>query len=96
MKMSKIINFQSVKEEKTPHSSGKARCLDCKHEWEAVALVGTEWLECPGCHSKKGRFIYHFEPEHFVKWTCNCGNDLFYATPYGYFCPNCGTWQSGF
>jgi Zn finger protein HypA/HybF involved in hydrogenase expression len=31
------------------HISGKARCLACKHEWAAVSLVGTVWLECPAC-----------------------------------------------
>jgi Zn finger protein HypA/HybF involved in hydrogenase expression len=93
-----VIDFHQKKEEKekNPHLEGKARCLDCKHEWEAVAPAGTEWLECPECHSIKGRFVYHFEPETFTKWVCNCGNDLFYATPDGYFCPNCGEWQTGF
>lgn len=94
--MDKVIDLEAIKEARAPHLEGKARCLDCKHEWTAVAPAGTEWLECPECHGKKGRFIYHFEPEPFVQWQCNCGNDLFYVTPDGCFCPNCGEWQTGF
>jgi hypothetical protein len=26
-------------------------------------------------------------------WHCQCGNDLFHATPAGMYCPNCGEWQ---
>jgi hypothetical protein len=32
-----------------PTMAGSAKCLDCRAEWSAVALVGTDWLECPQC-----------------------------------------------
>jgi hypothetical protein len=24
------------------------------------------------------------------RWLCNCGNDVFFVTPYGVVCPHCG------
>jgi len=44
-----------------PHVSGEAACLLCGHMWVAVAPVGTVVLECPGCHSMAGRFLYPVE-----------------------------------
>jgi rubrerythrin len=29
-------------------------------------------------------------------WHCDCGNELFYVTANGYYCPNCGLTQKGF
>ncbi len=78
--------------EDTPHAAGKARCLDCKHEWAGVAPAGVRWLECPACTLVRGRFIYWHLREG-LGWQCNCGNDLFHATPEGVYCPNCRTWQ---
>lgn len=78
-----------------PHLQGKARCVACKHEWQAVAPHGTTWLECPECHIFRGRFVGQCERDE-PHWHCNCGNDLFYATARGFYCPNCGEWQSGF
>lgn len=90
-----VIDLQAEKEAREPHSEGKARCLACKHEWVAVAPVGTIWLECPACTLERGRFIaqHQREGDH---WHCNCGCDLFYATPDGIYCPNCAEWQRGF
>ena len=44
-----VIDFTKAKAELDPHISGDARCLACKHEWVAVAPIGTIWLECPAC-----------------------------------------------
>lgn len=91
----KFIDLAAWKEENTPHLSGKALCLACRHEWAAVAPVGTVWLECPSCTLSRGRFVNAVEREG-AHWHCACGNDLFYATPDGFYCPNCGVWQKGF
>ncbi len=98
-----IIDFQKAKLEREQianievetYSTGKAKCLACKHEWVAVAPVGVTWMECPECTLERGRFFAQHvrEGEH---WQCNCGNDLFYVSPDGVYCPNCGEWQNGF
>lgn len=74
-----------------PHGSGKAYCLCCKHEWIAVAPIGVTRFECPHCHSEKGIWKYEFIPETMRQ--CKCGNQLFYITPQGHMCPNCGIFQ---
>lgn len=79
-----------------PHSSGFAKCLDCKHEWAAVAPAGTTWLECPSCGLVRGRFKFQHERPGLAHWECSCGNDLFHVTTDGYYCPNCGVWAQGF
>lgn len=87
----KLINL----EEKRPRLFGEVLCLACKHEWEAVSPIGTEWLECPRCGLLRGRYIYPCERPGLV-WSCNCENNLFYMIPDGIYCPNCGEWQRGF
>jgi len=77
-----------------PHMTGEAICLQCKHEWVAVVPSGTTRFECPECHTIKGLFKY----ECMVKdgeqyWECQCGCGLFYLTPNGHLCPNCGIYQ---
>lgn len=73
-------------------SQGAARCLDCRHEWQAVAPAGTLWLDCPACTLTRGRFVgqHEWSGPH---WHCNCGNDLFYVREDDFYCPNCGTTQ---
>lgn len=93
--MSDIIDFTKAKEEKTPHNSGKARCLGCKHEWVAVAPVGTLVLECPSCQCDKGIFLGLVSPDEY-HWQCNCGNQFFCFTPTQTYCPVCGSTQTGF
>lgn len=92
---SRVLSFPK-KEDQLPHLSGKAKCMQCKHEWVAVCPAGTDWLECPKCHSMKGFMKYHCDRDDSAHWTCNCGNDLFFILPEGTLCPNCGTWQTGF
>ena len=78
------------------HNRGKARCMHCSHEWEAVVPIGVlECFECPSCHLMRGMFRYPFVKEGQQVWVCNCGNDLFHMTPNGMYCPNCGDWQTG-
>ena len=90
-----VISLLKEREERTPHSSGKARCLACKHEWMAVAPTGVTWMECPSCSLERGRFVAQHERDG-LHWHCHCGNNLFWVMESGYYCPNCGDWQKGF
>jgi hypothetical protein len=82
--MGKVIDLRS----RQPHMSGRAVCLACKHEWVAVAEIGTICLECPKCSLMKGAFVAMCVPD--VALVCNCGNALFYMTHDGPMCGNCG------
>lgn len=95
--MAEIFKFPpKADESKTErHGTGLAFCILCKHEWQAVAPLGTTQLQCPKCESHKGRFKFPFDPpEGTMRRVCNCGNDLFLLTTEGHLCANCGTYQS--
>jgi hypothetical protein len=87
-----VIDLKQAKEKREPHLSGKARCIACNHEWVATAPVGTIWMECPKCTLERGRYVAQVQRDD-LHWHCKCGNDLFYSTPDGIYCPNCGVWQ---
>lgn len=89
--MAEVISLDAHR----PHYEGPVRCLDCKHEWQAVAPVGTLWLECPSCSLLRGRFIWPVQRQEILHLICGCGNDLFHLTEYGPYCPNCGDWKTG-
>ena len=89
-----VIDLAQAKKDREPHMTGPAMCLSCQHEWTAVAPLGVLWLECPACSLMRGRFIANVERDD-AHWECNCGNRLFYITPRGAYCPNCGLWQDG-
>lgn len=83
-----------------PHIVGRARCMDCGEEWEAVAPVGTCYLECPKCSTVRGVMRAPIgggvgEGE----WTCNCGCDVFKILAHkdgrfkGVLCLRCGLEQ---
>lgn len=90
-----LINLAKKREERQPYNAGEAFCMVCKKEWIATAPIGTVWLECPQCGAMKGLYRYSCLRDD-ARWFCNCGNDLFHVTPKGYYCPNCGEWQTGF
>ena len=91
----RILNLSQAREARTPHLRGRARCLGCQHEWEAVAPVGTtNGLDCPACGLAKGVYVSLVTPK--TVWQCNCGNDLFWVLPCGIMCPMCGVEQEGF
>ena len=94
--MGQVIDFlkSATHEESETCGRGEAFCLACASEWEAVAPVGTVELECPECHTHKGRFKFAYSAPEAHVWMCNCGNQLFNITPDGTFCPNCGTYQN--
>jgi hypothetical protein len=82
-------------DDNTQHGAGMAFCIQCSHEWTAVAPTGTVDLECPKCHTHKGKWKFEFAPaEGTMVRECNCGNRLFYLTTEGHVCANCGTYQS--
>lgn len=77
-----------------PHLSGRARCCACRHEWVAVAVVGTTWLECPGCGTNKGRYLNDVVPSDPAGWwQCGCGCDVFRVTRAAIYCIDCGKEQ---
>jgi hypothetical protein len=90
-----VIDLSRARADREPRLSGKARCLACRHEWVAVAPVGTRWMECPSCTLERGRFVAQVE-RNCAHWHCGCGCDLFYVVEDGIYCPNCGEWQHGF
>jgi hypothetical protein len=93
--VSNIIPLFQPREEKIPQSQGEAFCIQCGREWQAVAPVGTVQLECPDCKTMKGLFRFPFAPaDGQLVRECDCGNQLFYLTPEGHMCANCGTYQS--
>lgn len=80
-----------------PHLAGKAKCLDCKSEWDFVAPVGTLYLECPKCGTHRGVQQGPCDgAEDDDVWECNCGCTLFKIIAHnGVFkwmiCLRCGT-----
>lgn len=90
--MSKVIQFPT---KQMPHLSGEAFCLQCGHEWIAIAPEGETRFECPKCHTHKGLWKFECTPKNgdFVR-ECKCGNRLFYIQPDGHMCANCGTFQN--
>lgn len=90
-----VIDFNQAKINRTPHCSGDARCLQCGHEWTAIAPTGESWLECPQCQTNKGAFTGNCYPENGLVWECECGNELFLLTPDGEMCPVCGLYVDG-
>lgn len=87
----KVVPFARAE----PHATGYAHCFGCGHTWVRVAPIGTTRFECPECHAIKGTWTFEFAPdEGSLVRECNCGNQLFYLTPDGHLCANCGTYQT--
>lgn len=92
--MSKVIPFGEPATTEQ-HGTGEAFCIGCDHTWTAVAPTGTTALECPNCGAHKGKWKFEFYPSETQKVrVCVCTNQLFYLTPDGHMCANCGTYQS--
>ena len=90
--MTDIIDLAKAREERQPHCQGLAFCMTCEHEWEAVWPTGKVDLECPKCHSMRGRSKFDVSPPEGTRvWTCNsCGNQLFNLLTDRVHCPGCG------
>lgn len=97
--MNNVLDFarHQGKPDQEEHLRGKARCLHCRREWEAVAPVGTvSGLECPECNLPKGVLVGLVgAAEGKQVWTCNCDCNVFYLTPDAINCLNCGATQTG-
>jgi hypothetical protein len=77
--------------ERGAHNAGEAKCCHCKHEWVAVAPVGTVWLECPKCETWHGLMKGPVYPDG-AQWTCNCGCYVFVVSETtNILCAVCGT-----
>lgn len=88
--MNNVIPFG----QRQQHGEGEAFCLGCGQTWRAVVPTGTTRFECPQCHAMKGLWKFEFFPHPDLQVRqCNCGNQLFYLTPDGHQCANCGTYQ---
>lgn len=88
--MGELIDLAMAREERLPHLSGPAICLQCKHTWVAVVPLGTVNLECPKCRLLYGIFSQMIErsENHFK---CDCGSFHFLiGEQSGVYCPNCG------
>ncbi len=79
--------------EAQPHLQGEALCLHCNYVWQAVAPVGTLYLQCPTCELHKGVFNYLVFPESY--WQCKCGYSAFSVSgeTSNIICLHCGDVQ---
>lgn len=90
--MGDVINLQAERENRTPHITGRAFCISCRHRWVDVSPVGIVWLTCPECKAEMGVRCFHVEhPGPY--FSCPCGNELFQIHEQGAYCPNCGRWK---
>ena len=91
--MADVLPFRA-REPKKQHGIGEAFCIACGHVWTAVASTGTIDLACPNCSTMKGKWRFEFKPRPGQQVReCECGNQLFYLTPDGHMCANCGIYQ---
>lgn len=94
--MTKIVDLEKYKEDRTPHFQGTAKCTNCLHEWQAVAPEGTSGFECPSCGTDKGVWANHVGAMEGHEWfKCNCGSfffNLLRSKEHGEYllCCNCG------
>ena len=88
-----MADIKNIKQKKI--ASGEAFCLQCNYEWIAILNTGITQLQCPECKTMKGllKFPFHVSKDELYR-ECNCGNYLFYITPEGHLCPNCGNYQT--
>lgn len=88
--MGDIVAINHKVAQESRHLQGDAICAACKHEWVAVAPIGTVELECPNCHTWKGLFANPVAPFSEVVYECDCGGQIFFITPDGASCYVCG------
>ena len=93
--MGAVLSLAAAREEREPHLTGAARCVACRHEWVAVAPVGTHTLECPACASTKGYFVNEVMRGN-DRFVCHCECDVFRISPaVGPYCVNCAAPAEG-
>ena len=55
-------------DDKRPHINTYAACMDCGHDWVAVAPVGTKSFHCPKCASERGVVVDPNDEEFFKEF----------------------------
>jgi hypothetical protein len=91
-----IVSLAAEREARQPHWQGTAYCVGCQHEWEAVAPIGTMWIDCPSCELPKGtaKFPFGAQPGDLLL-TCDCGCEALTAykrdSRFHVKCMACGT-----
>lgn len=85
--MSNVVQFGNQES-----ASGEAKCVDCGHEWTAIAPIPYEsGLECPECGLSRGGYKYPMAPnEGEIVYQCNCGCSHFWVIEGGILCVGCG------
>lgn len=68
-------------DQQRPHLAGTGFCLECRHEWEAVAPIGVVGLECPKCGTHKGTMKGLVYPADDMVIHCKCDNPFYFITP---------------
>lgn len=93
-----VVPFRKPERE-DPHLAGHALCIGCRHEWAAVAPVGTWQLECPSCATLKG--VWRYPCGGAVGdaiFRCGCGCEALtaylHAGRFHLKCMSCGTEQT--
>jgi len=97
--MADVVDFESAKQARSRHIGGPCRCMNCGHEWVAVAPAGSPaGLECTECGLSKGvlrEFIGADVGQE--RYVCNqCESDVYMIEPHGAVCVGCGwlhTWD---
>jgi len=84
-----VVSLSEQREKRSPHRSGNARCLNCKHEWAAVAPIGTVTLQCPLCETFQGLFK-GVSSTQLMQWQCVCKEWTFFIDEHGAYCAHCG------
>lgn len=80
-------------DDRRPHTTGPAKCMKCKHEWDAVVPAKLHMFDCPECGFESGMF-HNYQVQEEAVWVCNCGNAAFEIAASGYaLCINCGVTQ---
>jgi hypothetical protein len=67
--MTETISIAEFQQEKSPHNTGRSRCLACGHEQISVAPTGVVWMQCSACLC--GCQFFHITPDGV--YCPNCG-----------------------
>jgi hypothetical protein len=55
-------------DEHRPHTVKYVTCMNCAHDWVAVAPVGVTSLECSECGAMEGEQVNHHDIEWFKRY----------------------------
>ena len=91
--MSEVINLDDHR----PHMQGQMKCTACKHEFQAVTPIGTDWAECPECHLHRATWVNTVlkAGDHYTCIHCGC-QTFQISNIYQVYCPVCGIHHGDF